>query len=68
MFYRGDSRPPAPARTADAREPMADRCVSRTEQTLRVTPAIAAGISDHVWEIDELIALMPTPVARPWEA
>jgi hypothetical protein len=38
----------------------------RVHQTLRVTPAMAAGISDHVWEIDELIALMPKPVACAW--
>jgi IS1 family transposase len=38
----------------------------RVHQTLRVTPAMAAGIADHVWEIDELIALMPKPVAKAW--
>jgi len=38
----------------------------RVHQTLRVTPAMAAGLSDHVWELSELIALMPKPVARPW--
>jgi hypothetical protein len=27
---------------------------------------MAAGLSDHVWELDELIALMPKPVAKPW--
>lgn len=27
---------------------------------------MAAGIADHVWDIDELIALMPKPVARAW--
>jgi IS1 family transposase len=30
----------------------------RVHQTLRVTPAMAAGISDHVWEIGEIVALM----------
>jgi IS1 family transposase len=30
----------------------------RIHQTLRVTPAMAAGISDHVWELKELIALL----------
>jgi hypothetical protein len=35
-------------------------------QTLRVTPAMAAGLTDQVWEVVELIALMPKPVARPW--
>ena len=38
----------------------------RVHQTLRVTPAMAAGISDRVWELSDLIALMPKPVARPW--
>ncbi len=38
----------------------------RVHQTLRVTPAMAAGIADHVWEIDELIALMPKPMAKAW--
>jgi hypothetical protein len=27
-------------------------------QTLRVTPAMEAGISDHVWSLDEVIALL----------
>ena len=31
----------------------------RVHQTLRITPAMAAGISDHVWELSELIALLP---------
>jgi hypothetical protein len=30
----------------------------RIHQTLRVTPAMDAGVSDHVWNIDELIALV----------
>lgn len=30
----------------------------RIHQTLRVTPALQAGISDHVWSIEELIGLM----------
>jgi hypothetical protein len=38
----------------------------RVHQTLRVTPAMAAGLMDHVWDIADLIALMPKPVARPW--
>jgi IS1 family transposase len=31
---------------------------ARIHQTLRVTPAMAAGISGHVWELPELIALI----------
>jgi hypothetical protein len=38
----------------------------RVHQTLRVTPAMAAGLTDHVWDIADLIALMPKPGARPW--
>jgi hypothetical protein len=30
----------------------------RIHQTLRVTPAMAAGVTDHVWEIEEVIALL----------
>jgi len=30
----------------------------RIHQTLRVTPAMEAGISDHVWSIEEIIALL----------
>ncbi len=38
----------------------------RIHQTLRVTPAMAAGLSARVWDLADLIALMPKPVARPW--
>jgi len=27
---------------------------------------MAAGLADHVWELSELIALMPKPVAKAW--
>lgn len=30
----------------------------RVHQTLRVTPAMAAGISDHVWSIEEIVGLL----------
>jgi len=30
----------------------------RVHQTLRVTPAMEAGIADHVWEIEEMVALL----------
>jgi len=40
----------------------------RIHQTLRVTPAMEAGLSDHVWELSELIAtcdsMMPKPGKR----
>lgn len=30
----------------------------RVHQTLRVTPAMEAGIADHVWSIEEIVALL----------
>ncbi|HEY6768117.1 MAG TPA: IS1 family transposase [Candidatus Sulfotelmatobacter sp.] len=38
----------------------------RVHSTLRVTPAMEAGLTDHVWTLDELCALLPTkkPNAR----
>jgi hypothetical protein len=30
----------------------------RVHQTLRITPAMEAGISDHVWSIQEIVALV----------
>jgi hypothetical protein len=30
---------------------------ARVHQTLRMTPAMEAGIADHVWAIEEIIAL-----------
>jgi len=32
----------------------------RVHQTLRVTPAMEAGLSSHVWSIEELCSLLPT--------
>jgi hypothetical protein len=32
----------------------------RVHQTLRVTPAMEAGLSDHVWSIQEIVALCLT--------
>jgi hypothetical protein len=30
----------------------------RIHQTLRVTPAMEAGITDHVWNIEEIVNLI----------
>jgi hypothetical protein len=30
----------------------------RIHQTLRVTPAMEAGLADHVWELEDLVALL----------
>src|SRR6266498_963393 len=39
----------------------------RIHQTLRVTPAIEAGLSDHVWDLEEMIALTDGVSAPPKE-
>lgn len=36
----------------------------RIHKTLRVTPAMAAGVSDHVWSLEEIAGLIPAPVAK----
>jgi hypothetical protein len=33
----------------------------RVHQTLRVTPAMEAGLASHVWTVEELVALLPKP-------
>ena len=37
---------------------------ARIHQTLRVTPAMQAGIADHVWSIDEIIGLLDSSNRR----
>ena len=32
---------------------------ARVHQTLRVTPAMEAGVADHVWTIEEIVRLIP---------
>ena len=36
----------------------------RVHQTLRVTPAMEAGLTHHVWNVEDLVALIPEPVAK----
>ncbi len=36
----------------------------RVHQALRVTPAMEAGIADHVWSMDELAALLETMTVK----
>jgi IS1 family transposase len=36
----------------------------RVHQTLRCTPAMEAGLTDHVWTLEELVALLPKPVVK----
>jgi len=37
----------------------------RIYKTLRVTPAMEAGITDHVWSFEELIALLDVDNFEP---
>jgi hypothetical protein len=30
----------------------------RIHQTLRVTPAMEAGVCDHVWKVEEIVSLL----------
>ena len=41
---------------------------ARVHTTLRVTPAMEAGISDHVWTIEEMCALLPQSVSSARQA
>jgi hypothetical protein len=36
----------------------------RVHQTLRVTPAMEARISDHVWELREIVELLRIPAKQ----
>jgi hypothetical protein len=36
----------------------------RIHQTLKVTPAMEAGLTDHVWSLEELCTLMPKPTVK----
>jgi hypothetical protein len=36
----------------------------RIHQTLRVTPAMEAGIANHIWTIEEVVSLLDRAVAE----
>jgi len=36
----------------------------RVHQTLRVTPAMEAKLTDHVWEVEELVGLLEADEAK----
>jgi hypothetical protein len=36
----------------------------RVHKSLRVTPAMQAGIADHVWSIEEIVNLVPEPESK----
>lgn len=37
---------------------------AKIHKTLRVTPAMEAKATDHVWTIEEIVNLVPEPVAK----
>ncbi len=37
----------------------------RIHQTLRVTPAMAAGVTDRLWEISDIVALVEAAEPKP---
>jgi len=41
---------------------------ARIHKTLRITPSMAAGLSDHVWSLEEIVMMadsyLPKPVKR----
>jgi hypothetical protein len=37
---------------------------ARIHKTLRVTPAMEAGIADHVWTVEEIVALLDSTCAE----
>jgi hypothetical protein len=37
---------------------------ARVHQTLRVTPAMEAGITDHVWSLEEIVNLIQWPISE----
>ena len=36
----------------------------RIHKTLKISPAMAAGLTNRLWEIEDLVALLPEPVAK----
>jgi hypothetical protein len=36
----------------------------RVHQALRVTPAMEAGIADHVWAVEEILSMMDAKVSE----
>lgn len=36
----------------------------RVHKSLRVTPAMEAGLAHHIWTVEELVALLPEPIAK----
>lgn len=40
--------------------------LTKAAHGVKTTPAMASGVTDHVWALAELLALVPEPKAAPW--
>ena len=38
---------------------------ARIHRTLRITPAMAAGLTDHVWSVEEIVGLLELAEKEP---
>jgi hypothetical protein len=38
---------------------------TRIHSALRITPAMAAGLTDHVWSVEEIVAMMDDIAPKP---
>ena len=38
---------------------------ARIHKTLRITPAMAAGVTDHVWDLEEILAMADSYLPKP---
>jgi len=38
---------------------------ARIHKTLRITPSMAAGLSDHVWSLEEIMMMADTYMPKP---
>jgi hypothetical protein len=38
---------------------------ARIHKTLRITPAMAAGLSDHVWSLEEIVTMADSYMLKP---
>jgi hypothetical protein len=38
---------------------------ARIHKTLRITPAMAAGLSDHVWTLEEIVQMADSYMPKP---
>ena len=41
---------------------------ARIHKTLRITPSMAAGLSDHVWSLEEIVQMADSYTPQPRQA